>query len=120
MDELAHTHIIPAAVAYQTRLADAINSMTQAGIAKTSLKTLTELLKEISGHLNEFKTAVDNMVEERKAANNLSDTKQKAMAYCHKVQVTFDKIRRHADKMEMLIDDDLWTLVKYRELLFVR
>jgi glutamine synthetase len=60
------------------------------------------------------------MVDERKSANTINDTKQKAQAYCNKVKASFDEIRLHADKIEHLIDDDLWKLPKYREILFVR
>ncbi len=120
MDELVYTHFLPAALQYQKRLADTINSMISSGSTKTSIKGLADLLNEIAGHTNNLKTSTDNMVDERKAANNISDTKQKAQAYCNKVKVSFDLIRRHADKLEHLIDDDLWKLPKYREILFVR
>ena len=61
------------------------------------------------------------MVEERKVANNLTDSREKAIAYEAKVKAQyFDKIRYHVDKLEQLVDDELWTLPKYREMLFLR
>ncbi len=120
MDELVYTHILPSALHYQKRLADTINSMLASGATKASVKGLTDLLNEMAGHTNGLKTSTDKMVDERKAANTITDTKKKAQAYCNKVKVSFDVIRRHADKLEHLIDDDLWKLPKYREILFVR
>jgi len=120
MDELVHTHILPSAILYQKRLADTIQSITLAGVAKADSKGLVDLLKEVSKHTNELKIAVDMMVEQRKQANVITDTKKKALAYCNIVRASFDVIRNHADKLEHLIDDDLWKLPKYRELLFVR
>lgn len=120
MDELVHTHILPSAITYQNRLAETINAVSSAGIAKAGNKGLTDLLKEVVDHTNALKIGVDNMVEQRKAANVITDTKKKALAYCNHVRGSFDEIRRHVDKLEHLIDDDLWKLPKYREILFVR
>jgi len=120
MDELVYTHILPAAMQYQHRLAEAIVATTNAGISKANNSAMIDLLKEVSGHTNGLKTSVDRMVEERKKSNNIDDSKKKALAYCNNVKPIFDEIRRHADKLEHLIDDDLWKLPKYREILFVR
>lgn len=120
MDELVHSHILPSAIMYQNRLAETINSVSAAGVSKAANKGLTDLLKEVADHTNALKFAVDNMVEERKKANAIEDSKKKAQAYCNNVKGSFDVIRRHADKLEHLIDDDLWKLPKYREILFVR
>jgi glutamine synthetase len=60
------------------------------------------------------------MVEERKKANVIHDPEKKAMAYCEKVKPYFDQIRYHCDKLELMVDDELWPLVKYREMLFTR
>ena len=67
-----------------------------------------------------MKSASDLMLEERKAANKIDDIEQKAIAYCDKVKSCFDTIRYHDDKLEMLIDDEIWPLPKFRELLFTR
>jgi len=71
-------------------------------------------------HLNAMKTASDSMLEQRKRANALEDAEQKALAYCDKVKVYFEEIRYHADKLELLVEDELWPLPKFRELLFIR
>jgi glutamine synthetase len=63
---------------------------------------------------------VDDMIEERKKANNLSSSEKMAEAYCDKVKPYFDIIREHCDKLELLVDDEIWTLTKYRELLFTK
>ncbi len=120
MDELVYTHIIPPSLSYQKTLADTINSMTASGATKESTSSLCELLNEISNHVNSLKKATDLMVNERKLANTISETRAKAHAYCNKVKASFDEIRFHADKLEHLIDDELWKLPKYREILFVR
>ena len=67
-----------------------------------------------------MKSASDLMLEERKKANKIDDIEEKAIAYCDKVKACFDTIRYHADKLEMLIDDEIWPLPKFRELLFTR
>jgi len=120
MNELVHSHILPSAILYQSRLAETINAVSAAGVSKATNKGLIDLLQEVADHTNALKTAVDNMVEERKKANVIEDSKKKAQAYCNHVKGTFDVIRRHADKLEHLIDDDLWKLPKYREILFIR
>lgn len=120
MDEIAYTHILPAAMVYQKQLADTINSMISAGATKGSVKNLVELLNEVSSHSNGLKTATDKMVNERKLANAIEGSKKKAEAYCKKVKPLFDVIRKHADHLEHLVDDELWKLPKYRELLFLR
>jgi glutamine synthetase len=67
-----------------------------------------------------IKTFVDAMVDERKKANRIEDAEAKAEAYCNGVKPYFDKIRYHCDKLELLVDDELWPLTKTRELLFIR
>ncbi len=78
------------------------------------------LIKEISEHIEGINSKTEAMIEERKKANNLSSVEKMAEAYCNKVKPFFEEIRYHADKLELLVDDEMWTLVKYRELLFVR
>jgi glutamine synthetase len=78
------------------------------------------LISEISDHVIFIKEHVDKMVDERKKANNLIDSGDKAIAYCDKVKPYFDEIRYHADKLEMIIDDEYWRLPKLRELLLTK
>ena len=67
-----------------------------------------------------MKSSSDAMLEQRKLANKMEDTENKAFAYCDNVKSHFDEIRYHADKLELLVDDELWPLPKFRELLFTR
>ena len=78
------------------------------------------LIKEISEHIEGINTKVEAMTEERKKANALTSTEKMAAAYCDKVKPYFEVIREHCDKLELLVDNELWTLTKYRELLFTK
>ncbi len=78
------------------------------------------LIKEISGHIEGINSKVEAMTQARRTANALKNTEEMAAAYCDKVKPYFDQIRYHADKLELLVDDEMWTLTKYRELLFTK
>ncbi|MFI5134893.1 MAG: glutamine synthetase type III, partial [Chitinophagales bacterium] len=116
--ELALNQIIPAAITYQNELLKNIESLERIGGANT--KAQTELAKEISDHVNNIVQKVYEMTEERKSANNIEHPRDRAVAYCEKVKPIFDEIRYHADKLELIVDDKVWPLPKYRELLFMR
>ncbi|MDB5231421.1 MAG: glutamine synthetase type GlnN [Chitinophagaceae bacterium] len=121
MGDLAINHIIPAAIGYQNILLKNIRGLKEAGLADAAYSSQVKLLKEISEHINVIYDKVNAMVEARKVTNNIEDSRKKAIAYCEKVkEVYFDEIRYHVDKLEMLVDDQLWTLPKYRELLFLK
>jgi glutamine synthetase len=79
-----------------------------------------ELIREIGGHVSSIKTKVKEMIEARKVANTIESEKDKAYAYEGKVRPYLDDIRYHIDKLELIVDNELWPLPKYRELLFVR
>ena len=79
-----------------------------------------EIITDISHHISEIKRGVDKMIGQRKAANLLENEEDKAIAYDTKVRVSAEQIRTHIDKLEFLIDDELWPMPKYRELLFIR
>ena len=76
------------------------------------------LIEDISNHIEGINSNVTKMTDERKKANSISDLDKKADAYCNKVKPLFEDIRYHCDKLELLVDDELWPLTKYRELLF--
>ena len=121
MGDLAINHIIPSAVEYENLLVKNIKGLKEAGLPESSYAGQLEILKEISGHLQEVYTKVNEMIEHRKIANNMNNTRTKAIAYCSDVKERFfDDIRYHADKLETLVNDNNWTLPKYRELLFLR
>jgi len=79
-----------------------------------------ELIVTLSDHINEIRRLVHDMVEERKKANVIEDEYKKAIAYEKKVKPYLDEIREHIDKLELIVDDEMWPLPKYRELLFTR
>jgi glutamine synthetase len=118
MGDLAMNHIIPTAIAYQSKLINNANGLKGLGIDN---KAVVKTIEEISAHIETIKTNVRNMVEERKKVNKITDAFEKADAYCEKIKEKyFDKIREAVDELELLIDDEDWPLVKYRELLFLR
>ncbi len=120
MGDLAINHILPAAVKYQTVLAENITALKSAGMKADTYSMQLEQLKEISGYIASIKSNVDAMVEARKRANKLENVRDKAIAYCDKVKAYFDPIRDDVDHLEMLIDDALWPMAKYRELVTIR
>jgi glutamine synthetase len=118
MGDLAMNHIIPTAIAYQTKLIENANGL--AGL-KVDNKAVVQTIKEISGHVDIIKNNVRDMVEARKRANKIADAHKRAIAYCDDIKETyFEVIRDSVDKLELLVDDENWPLVKYRELLFLR
>ncbi|MCX6235379.1 MAG: glutamine synthetase III [Bacteroidetes bacterium] len=119
--DLARNHIIPVAIRYQKLLIDNVRGLKEV-LDEPSYNHLAgnqiQLIREISEHMQQIQSNIDLMLSERKAANKLTDVEQKALAYNEKVLPYFDIIRRHVDKLELKIDDELWPLPKYRELLF--
>ena len=81
---------------------------------------MIDTVKKISGYIDTLLDSVENMTEARKKANNTTDTREKAVLYNQEVKGYFDKIRYCVDKLELLVDDEDWPLVKYREMLLVR
>jgi len=121
MGDLAINHILPAAITYQNKLSTNINGLKAAGLGADAYASQTDLLQQVSKHIQVIYTQVNAMVEARKVANNIEDTRKKAIAYEADVKSAFfDEIRYHVDKLEHLVDDDKWTLPKYREMLFLR
>ena len=121
MGDLAINHILPAAISYQNKLSTNITGLKAAGLGADAYASQTDLLQQVSNHIQVIYTQVNAMVEARKVANNIEDTRKKAIAYEADVKSAFfDEIRYHVDKLEHLVDDDKWTLPKYREMLFLR
>lgn len=122
LGDLCMNHIIPVATEYQTMLLDNLYKMKIVFDKEKAQKMSKEdaaLIEEIAEHISAINSNVYEMVEARKAANKLTDTREKAIAYHDKVEVYFDKIRYHVDKLELIVDNRMWTLPKYRELLFI-
>lgn len=123
MGDLVHTHIIPAVIEYQNRLLRSVEGMITAlgdKAGKEAAATQITLVKKVSEHLNKLKTNCDLMLEARKRVNKIDHAEDRAIAYCDEVKIYFDEIRYHADKLELLVDDELWPLPKFREMLFTR
>jgi glutamine synthetase len=123
LGDLASNHVIPIAIKYQNTLIENVKGLKQVLDLKTYGKlsqNQMDTITEISEHVSHIKTYVNEMIEARKQANRITETEEKAFAYCRNVKPFFDKIRYHADKLELLVDDEVWPLPKYRELLFVK
>jgi glutamine synthetase len=123
LGDLAMNHIIPTAINYQTSLLENMKNVKEvfgAEYMETVAEGRLELIKEIGGHISAIKAKVNDMVEARKVANVIEAAKEKAVAYEAQVRPYLDDIRYHIDKLELIVDNELWPLPKYRELLFVR
>lgn len=123
LGDLAVNHVIPIATRYQSLLLDnvyKIKAVYPPKRAKELASMDAALIEEIAGHVSAIKRNVDAMIEARKVANKITGEYAKAVAYHDKVWPYFDVIRYHADKLELIVDDEMWSLPKYRELLFIR
>jgi len=118
--DLAGNHILPAAIRYQNVLINNVKGLKDLGLKPDAYTAQMNVLNEISEHINKVQVIAEKMTEARKEANNLSSSRDKAIAYCEKVKPLFDDIRYSVDKLELLVDDSEWELPKYRELLFLR
>ncbi len=122
LGDIARNHVIPTAVKYQNILIDNVKGLKD--IFGKDFKTYASeqlvLIADISQRIEAINSGVTTMTNERKKANTISDTTKKATVYCNQVKPLFDDIRYHCDKLELLIDDELWPLAKYRELLFTK
>ncbi|MDP2161773.1 MAG: glutamine synthetase III [Flavobacterium sp.] len=122
LGDIARNHVVPTAIRYQNVLIENVRGLKEI-FGKDFEKIAREqisLIKEISEHIEGINSKVGQMTEERKKANNLPDAEKMATAYCNKVKPFFEEIRYHSDKLELLVDDEIWTLTKYRELLFTK
>ncbi|WP_298997942.1 glutamine synthetase III [uncultured Tenacibaculum sp.] len=121
LGDIARNHIIPTAIQYQNTLIENVRGLKEIfgnNFEKYANEQI-DLIQKISLHIAEINSKVEQMIEERKKANKLEGQKN-ADAYCNKVKPYFDEIRYHCDKLELMVDDNLWPLTKYRELLFTR
>ena len=121
LGDIARNHVVPTAVRYQNILIENVTGLKN--IYGDKVKSLAQeqltLIEEISGHIEAINSLVTDMIEARKLYNKQIDVNKKAKGYCEKVKPFFEKIRYHSDKLELMIDDELWPLTKYRELLFI-
>ena len=120
LGEMALNEILPVAITYQNQLIKNAQGLKELGLKKESYQSQLNLIERISNHINVIESDVAAMIEERKKANKVEHASHKAKAYCDQVKPYFDSIRYHCDKLELIIDDKLWPLPKYRELLFLK
>lgn len=121
--DLCLNHIVPIATRYQSDLIDNVKKVKEifpADEAEKVSKNNMELITKISAHIGSIISGVDKLVNARKVANKIENPRSKAVAYHDNVEPVMDEVRYHVDKLELIIDDEFWTLPKYRELLFVR
>ena len=118
--DLASTYILPASIKYQNVLIQNIQGLKDIGIAEDGFANQKLIVEKISEHIGKISSGVEGMINARKVANEIADTREKAIAYCDTVKTFFDDIRYHVDKLELLVDDEFWELPKYREMLFLR
>ena len=123
LGDMATNHIIPIAIRYQNTLIENVKGLKEildlqmyGKVSKDELDIITK----ISHHISEIKKGVDKMIDARKIANVIEDLEAQSISYDTQVRPMGDVIRRHVDKLELLVDDELWPLPKYRELLFVK
>tara|TARA_B100000809_G_scaffold264991_1_gene322400 strand:+ start:7 stop:2193 length:2187 start_codon:yes stop_codon:yes gene_type:complete len=120
LGDIARNHVVPTAVKYQNILIENVKGLKE--IYGASFKKLAKeqlnLIEQISSHIEGINSNVTKMTDERKKANAVENLEKKAEVYCSKVKPLFEDIRYHCDKLELLVDDELWPLTKYRELLF--
>jgi glutamine synthetase len=123
LGDLVLNHIIPVATKYQSALLDNVYKIYQVYDKEKASKLSahdTAIIEEISERIFIIKSKVEAMVDARKVVNKIEEERAKAIEYHDKIVPFFDEIRYNVDKLELIVDDELWTLPKYRELLFVR
>ncbi len=122
LGDIARNHVIPTAIRYQNLVVKNVSGLKNIfGSTFESIgKEQIAIIKEISLHIEAINSLVEKMTEERKQANAITDLEKQAKVYCEQVKPYFDEIRYHCDKLELVVDNETWTLAKYRELLFTR
>ena len=122
LGDIARNHVIPTAIKYQNILIKNVQGLKE--IYGNDFKRLSveqlKLIEKISEHIEKINMGITDMIEERKKANKINSTECCAEAYCNKVKPYFDSIRYHCDKLELLVDDELWPLSKYREMIMLK
>ena len=122
LGDIARNHVVPTAVKYQNTLIKNVQGLK--AIYDKDFKKLAKeqlmLIESISNHIEAINSGVTKMITARKTSNNIEDVYKKAIAYCNDVKPLFNEIRYHCDKLELLVDDEIWPLTKYRELLFTK
>lgn len=123
LSDIARNHIIPSALNYQNRLIENVKGLKQIFEDKEFRKLAKEqmsLITQISENISKIKLGVEDLMKARETTKAMSDSQKQAETYCNKVKPLFDPIREASDDLEMMVDDELWPMTKYREMLFTR
>ncbi|MCB9292581.1 MAG: glutamine synthetase III [Lewinellaceae bacterium] len=120
LGEMVVNHILPAAIGYQSQLAENILHLRELGLPENAYEAQLDIVRLISENISNIKLAVNQMTDVRKQANAREDVTAKAKAYCYDIKPLMEDIRTYADRLEYLVDDREWPMIKYRELMFVR
>ena len=122
LGDIARNHVVPTAVRYQNILIENVKGLKviYGDGFKDFAKEQLNIIEQMSKHIEAINSLVTKMIDERKSVNSQSNVEKKAQGYCNEVKPLFDDIRYHCDKLELMIDDELWPLTKYRELLFTK
>jgi glutamine synthetase len=124
LGDLALNHIIPVSIAYQSVLLKNVANLKNIFSESEKYINMAEeqirLIEKVSLHVNAVNAKVHEMIDARKVANNVENEREKAIEYHDKVAPFLDEIRYHIDKLELIVDNEMWPLPKYRELLFIR
>ena len=121
--DVARNHIIPSALKYQNRLIDNVKGLKEI-YGEIDFRPLAKeqmnLIERISHNVHQIKIGVDELLEAKQRAQSIKDNQKQAEAFCQEVKPLFSKIREASDALEMMVDDELWPMTKYRELLFTK
>ena len=123
MGDLTMNHIIPVATHYQSQIAENVSHMFNIFDQTEAEKLICrnkKIIKEIAERTQRIETGVEELINARKIANKITSEREKAIAYHDTVAPKMEEIRYQIDKLELIVSDELWTLPKYRELLFIR
>lgn len=120
LGEMVTNQVIPSAVKYMNTLVANIKGLEEIGLSKKTTEAQKEIAQLIAERVNKLSDLVKKMINAREKANKIEDASKKAKSYSENVKPFFDKIREQADRLELIIDDETWTLPKYRELLFIK
>jgi glutamine synthetase len=122
LGDLSQNHVIPTAIRYQNTLIENVKGLKEifGSDFEKIAKEQISIIKEISRHIEGINSKVEAMTNQRKKANALTNAQEMAEVYCNKVMPYFEIIRDHCDKLELIVDDEIWTLTKYREMLFTK
>jgi len=118
--DIATNQVVPAALTYMNTLITNIKGLKEVGVAATAAKAQKDIVASIAESVNAIKTNVDKLNDAKEKAHHAKSTSEASKAYCDKVKPLFDEIRKHVDALETVIDDNIWPMPKYREMLFIR